>query len=191
VKATLQNISLARWIIIVSVIASIGLGVYGFKLHAERVDLEVALKSKVPLLAIELQTLAKQHTSLMKQFDREGLGEQKDPQTYIRNIAANKEVQIGDTTVEAPAESENIRGVLDTRYGIKPSNRDRGYGRLNIANFLYKLESESRRMRVTRLRMEPEAKSVKPETRLESDSWRWEAEVTTRTKLDQPAPVKK
>jgi hypothetical protein len=38
-------------------------------------------------------------------------------------------------------------------------------------------------MRVTKLRMEPEAKSVQPENVLESDSWRWEAEVTTRTKM--------
>ena len=190
-KNFFQNLSLARWIIIVALISSAGLGVYGYKLHAQRVELEDALRNKVPLLAIELQTLAKQHSALTKQFEREGLQGQSDPVTYIRSIAASKDVAIGDTTVDPPAESENIKGVLDTRYGIKPSSRDRGYGRINIANFLFKLESESRRMRVTRLRLEPEAKSVKPENVLESDMWRWEAEVTSRTKLDQPAPVKK
>jgi hypothetical protein len=186
VKETLQNLSLARWIIIFSVLASAGLGFYGYRLHARRVALEDALRADVPLLATEMQSLAKQHSALMRQYDREGLGSQKDPLTYIRTIAAGKDVQIGDTTVDPPVEDERIRGVLDTRYAIKPSSRDRGYPRLNIANFLYKLESESRRLRVTRLRMEPEAKSVKPETVLENDSWRWEAEVTSRTKINTP-----
>lgn len=190
-KAALQNVSLARWIIIFSLIASAGLGFYGYRLHTRRVELELALKSRVPELAMEIQKLAKQHSSLMKQYDREGLGDQKDPQTYIRTIAAGKDVMIGDTSVDAPVETEFIKGVLDTRYTVKPSSRDRGYPRLNIANFLYKLESESRRLRVTRLRMEPEAKSVKPETILENDSWRWEAEVTSRTKINTPAPAVK
>ncbi|HUR29643.1 MAG TPA: hypothetical protein VM509_15745 [Planctomycetota bacterium] len=186
--AALQNLSLARWIIIFSLLASAGLGFYGYRLHSRRVGLELALKTDVPLLAVEMQNLAKQHSALMKQYDREGLGDQKDPQTYIRTIAAGKDVQIGDTSVDAPVETEFITGVLDTRYVVKPSSRDRGYARLNIANFLYKLESESRRLRVTRLRMEPEAKSVKPETILENDSWRWEAEVTSRTKINRPPP---
>ena len=192
-KESLQKISLARWIIIISLLASIGLGYYGYQLHTQRTELEVALKTQVPKLAVEMQTLAKQHTVLMKQNDREGLGgPQNDPLLYIRSIAASKDVMIGDTTVDPASESEYIKGVLDTRYGIKPSSRDRGYGRLNIANFLYKLESESRRMRVTRFMMEPESKSVKPETVLENDSWRWTAEVTSRTKIDAPPPpVKK
>jgi len=45
VKSTLENISLARGIIIVSLIASAGLGFYGYRLHTRRVDLKVALNS--------------------------------------------------------------------------------------------------------------------------------------------------
>ncbi|HTF90505.1 MAG TPA: hypothetical protein VK843_18960 [Planctomycetota bacterium] len=187
-KETLKNLTLARWIMIFSLLAAIGLGVYGYKLHAKRTDLEFIIDSKVRALAVELQTLAKQHSALVKQFDREGLLEQKDPSSYIRNIAASPNVQIGDIAVDPPNETENIKGILDTRIGIKPASRDRGYPRLNIANFLYKLESESRRMRVTRLRLEPEAKSVRPENILDNDMWRWEAEVTSRTKMDTPPP---
>ncbi len=189
-KNALANMTLARWIIVVSLLASIGLGYYGYNLHTRRLELESALKTEVRAVALDLRTLARQYSVLSKQVDREGFSENvKDPATYIRQIAAGKDVQIGDITVDPPSEAENIKGVLDTRYGMKPSSRDRGYGRLNIANFLFKLESESRRMRVTRLRMEPEAKSVRPETVLESDSWRWEAEVTTRTKIEAPPPV--
>lgn len=186
-KSFLQSMSLARWIIAISLLASIGLGAYGYSLHKQRKLLEDALASEVPKLSLDLQNLAKRHTVLMKQFEREGLQGQSDPVTYIRTIAAGRDAQIGDTTVDPPQETENIKGVLDTRYTIKPSNRDRGFNRLNIANFLYKLESESRRMRVTRLRLDPEAKSVKPENILENDSWRWEAEVTSRTKSETPA----
>ena len=186
-KNALANMTLARWIIVVSLCASLGLGYYGYKLHARRVEIERALVSEVPAMALDLRTQARQYTVLSKQQGREGFADTvKDPATYIRAIAANKEVQIGDITVDPPSDAENVKGVLDTRYGMKPSSRDRGYPRLNIANFLFKLESESRRMRVTRLRMEPEAKSVRPETVLESDSWRWEAEVTTRTKIEAP-----
>lgn len=183
-KQWFASMTLARGIILVSILASIGLGYYGYTLHERRLGIEQALTGEVRLTALELRTSARRYSVLSKQLDREGLsGNLADPVTYIRTIAAGPDVKIGDTTVDPPSEAENIKGVLDTRYGIKPSSRDRGYGRLNIANFLFKLESESRRMRVTRLRMEPEAKSVKPETVLENDSWRWEAEVTTRTKL--------
>jgi hypothetical protein len=175
--------SLARWIILVALLSSIGLGYYGYRLHSQRMELEDALANDVPKLSLELQNLAKRYTVLNKQFERDGLQGQSDPATYIRTIAAGRDVQIGDITVDPPQETQPMTGVLDTRYTIKPSNRDRGFPRLNIANFLFKLESESRRMRVTKLRMEPEAKSVQPENVLESDSWRWEAEVTTRTKM--------
>jgi hypothetical protein len=187
-KAFFANLTLARWIILLSLLASIGLGWYGFKLHQRRVDLEAALSSEARTIALDLRNLARRYTVLMKQSEREGLEGQSDPATYIRRIAASPDVKIGDTTVDPPSEAENIKGVLDTRYGIKPSSRDRGYGRLNIANFLYKLESESRRMRVTRVRLEPEAKSTKPELVLENDSWRWEAEVTSRTKIETTPP---
>lgn len=182
----LANMSLARWIIVVSVLASIGLGYHGFRLHQRRMQMESELAADVPRLALEIQNLARRHSVLIKQVEREGLVGQNDPVTYIRAIAASSDVAIGDTIVDPPRENDFIRGVRDTSYTIKPSNRDRGFPRLNIANFLYKLETESRRMKVTRLRMEPEAKSVKPENILESDTWRWEAEVTSRTKLETP-----
>jgi len=187
VKEQLKQLTLARWIIIVSLVASLGLGFYGYRLHSKRVELEVALQRDVPKLATEMQTLAKQYSLLRNQSEHLTFGSGiANPQTYIRNIAASPDVMIGDTSVDPPSENKIIEGVLDTRYGIKPSARDRGYPRLNIANFLFKLESESRGMRVTRLRMEPEAKNVKPENVLENDMWKWEAEVTTRTKIEKP-----
>lgn len=185
-KSLLDKMTLARWIIVISLLASIGLGAFGYSLHKQRVALEDALASEVPKVSLDLQNLAKRHTLLHKQFEREGLQGQSDPVTYIRTIAAGRDVQIGDTQVDPPQETQPMPGVLDTRYTIKPSNRDRGFGRLSIANFLFKLESESRRMRVTKLRLEPEAKNVKPENVLENDSWRWEAEVTSRTKIETP-----
>jgi hypothetical protein len=187
-KTFFANLTLARWIILLSLLASIGLGWYGYTLHGRRVALEEALSKDVRTIALDLRNQARRYTVLKKQQEREGLQGQSDPQTYIRSVAAALDVAIGDVTVDPPTEAENIKGVLDTRYGIKPSSRDRGYPRLNIANYLYKLESQSRRMRVTRVRLEPEAKSTKPELVLENDLWRWEAEVTSRTKLEAPPP---
>jgi hypothetical protein len=186
VKEKLQQLTLARWIIIVSFVGSVALGYYGYRLHRTRVELEVALKTSVPKLAVELQTLAKQYSLLKSQAEHEAFsGNVTNVGTYVRNIAAGTDVRIGDIAIDNPTENKITEGVLDTRYAVKPSSRDRGYPRLNIANFLYKLESDSRGMRVTRLRMEPEAKNVKPETILENDSWKWEAELTTRTKIEK------
>lgn len=193
-KNALANMTLARWIIVVSLLASIGLGYYGYNLHTRRLELESALKTEVRAVALDLRTLARQYSVLSKQVDREGFSENvKDPATYIRQIAAGKDVQIGDITVDPPSEAENIKGVLDTRYSIKPADAARtdGYGRLNIANFLFKLESESRRMRVTHLRLDPKAKGTKPELTLENDSWIWDVEVTSRTKIEAPPPASK
>lgn len=187
-KQFLANLTMARWIILLSLVGSIALGVYGFRLHQGRVALEAALEGDVRMLALDTRNKARRYDVLQKQSEREGLEGQSDPASYIRRIAAGADVKIGDTTIDTPSEAENIKGVLDTRWTIKPSSRDRGFPRLNIGNFLYKLESESRRMRVTRIRMEPEAKSPKPELVLENDSWRWEAEVTSRTKIEAPPP---
>ncbi len=187
----LAKMTLARWIIVLSLLAAVGLGYYGYSMHARRLSLEDALTREVHEIALDLRNLARRHSVLTKQLDREGFKEQSDPATYIRAIAANAAVLMGDVTVAPPSEAEHIRGILDTRYTISSSSFDRGYPRLNIANFLYKLESESRRMRVTRLRMDPEAKNLKPENVLDVDSWRWEVEVTSRTKLETPPPAVK
>ena len=193
-KDTIANLSLARWIIIVSLLASMGLGFYGYKLHAKRVELEDALSREARVVALDLRNLARKYTVLKRQSEGEGIKEgQSDPLSYIRRIATSKDVMIGDTTIGQPVKDEHIKGVLDTRYSIKPADSARtdGYHRLNVANFLYKLESESRRMRVTHLRMEPKAKGVKPEIVLDNDSWIWDVEVTSRTKIEAPPPPSK
>jgi hypothetical protein len=87
--------SLARWIILVALLSSIGLGYYGYRLHSQRMELEDALANDVPKLSLELQNLAKRYTVLNKQFERDGLQGQSDPATYIRTIAAGRDVQIG------------------------------------------------------------------------------------------------
>jgi hypothetical protein len=184
-KAFFTNMSLARWIIVVSLVLSIALCFTGWRLHQQRAMLEAALVKQVPDLAVELQSLSKSYSKLYKDSEREGLkGEQADPAGYIRGIASLDDVQIGQLEIATPPATEMIKGVLDRKYTIKPQNRDAGFPRLKIANFLWRLENASRRVRVTHIHMETAQKNPKHEDVL-MDSWKWEAEATSRAKKDE------
>jgi len=180
-KAFFANMNLARWIIILSLLGSIGLGVFGFKLRQQRLDLKQALDTKVPLLAVEILKLSREYTSLAKEASREGLKAQADPQTYIREISARVAVEVGQIDIGTPNPTTPARGVIDRKFVIRPSSRDRAEQRLRIANFCYILEKESRRVKVTRIHLDPEQKNLKPHE-ISNDLWRWEIDVTSRQK---------
>ena len=54
--------------------------------------------------------------------------------------------------------------------------------RASIANFLFTLEQDSRRVKVTSIRIDPFAK-LKP-GELGGDEWTFEAEITSRRKIE-------
>ena len=49
------NLTLARWIILLSLLSSIGLGYYGYTLHARRVGLEDALSGERMLALVKIK----------------------------------------------------------------------------------------------------------------------------------------
>ena len=53
-------------------------------------------------------------------------------------------------------------------------------------NYLYLLESQSRRVRVTSIQLTPEEK--KKEYEHTNDLWKWNIELTSRTKVETTAP---
>ena len=72
-KAFFGNMNLARWIILLSLLGSIGLGVFGFKLRQKRLALVHSLTAEVPALAVDTLKLSREYTSLAKEASREGL----------------------------------------------------------------------------------------------------------------------
>jgi hypothetical protein len=164
--------------------------VTGWGLRRERVALEESLQTKVPLLAQNMLVHSQEYSRLDKEADREGLkGGQADPQSYVRRIAGDPMVSIGSVTFQAQPEREFRKGVRDRRYTISPQDPKKSYRRENVARFLWYLESESRRIKVTRAVLERADRNPDPAF-IGEDLWTWEAELTSRVKAESAQPAR-
>ena len=174
------NMNLARAIILLSILGSAVVGWFGWKKSQELEDMRSSLDVRVPKLAQEIQALADLHTMLTRERDSDGLLGVPDPNSYIRRVGDAKNVSIGDLDVD-PSEDKPEAGIVDKKYRIRPSNKERTYQRQRIANFLYKLEESSPRVRVTSIKIDPVQRRLKPHE-LPDDRWTFEIEVTSRQK---------
>lgn len=179
-KSFFRDLSLARGIILGSLALSIVLAVTGWRLHRERVELEVALAQEVPDLARETQELSKRYSKLYDEAEMEGLKGQNDPQTYFRSLAADSKVKLGSLEITTPQAQRPSKGVIDIKYRIQPQAREGGFDRKKIANYLWLIEDRSRRVRVTSFSMQREG-SLKA-WEYGNDRWKWDIEVTSRQK---------
>lgn len=178
-KALFKSMNLARVIIILSILGSIGLGWFSWKSSQGLTGMKDNLDYRVANLVKEIQTLAVRHTKLTKEYRNEDLkGGQANPDSYIRRIAAADKVEIGQVQVD-PKKTTPAKGVVDKRYRIRPSQSDRDFPRYRIANFLYTLEQRSRRVRVTDVKIEAAQPRLKPHE-VPNDRWKFDAEVTSR-----------
>ncbi len=165
-----------RWVILAMLLTSGALGwfVYekGTRLAAVHDELH-----RVPVLVKEIQQQALRLDALQGLADKEGLIGETDPEYYIQRIAALENVQIGATSIN-PSVFQTFRGVEDHKYTIRPQDKSRRYKRIRIGNFLYKLEEESRKVKVTGIELTPTARIKKGE--IGDDNWTFEVELTSR-----------
>lgn len=186
-KAFLANMNLARWVILASLVGSIGLGWWGWNLHEERVAIEAALELQVPRSAQNIQVLSMRHSKLHADVDLEGLRGQDSPDTYIRRLATHQNVALGGVRINAMPERSPRKGVVDRKYSITPQEAKKtgrgasGFDRARIVNYLWLLEQQSRRVRVTNIRLDPTQKT-EPWVPTD-DQWSWDVEVTSRQKI--------
>jgi hypothetical protein len=190
----LKNLNLARWIILLSVVGSIGLGVLGYsqssKLGKLQSDLEKSGERKaasgtyqdsdVAKLVRELETLGRKHSQLTKAKKAEGFTETEGLNNYIERAITNDGVELGEHGTD-PSTVNVTKGIVDKKIRIKPTSRDKTFPRSKIANFLYKLEADSRRIRVTDLVIELGGKNRVREHEIpEENQWTYEVEITSR-----------
>lgn len=175
------NVSMARWIVLLSLVLSMALGAIGYWLHRERTRLEDELTGRIPSTAFEIQVAARRHTQLYQEFQREGLKGQSNPDEYIRVLARDVKVQLGGVEIKAASPGSPAKDVVDRRYTIQPQDSKAGHKRDRLANYMWLLEQQSRRVRVTHVRLDPLEKHQPWE--IGSDVWSWEIEVTSRQKL--------
>ena len=175
----LSTMSFPRWMILTCALATPVLGWFAWQKteHLDELEQELAM---VPTLVREIQTRAIQLDTLQKQIDKDKLGKLDKAELYIQKIAQDGRVNIGDVNI-SPDKDYPTKGVVDYEFLIKPSDQKREYNRHQIANFLFKLEEESRRVRVTRLEIEPSTRRVRAEDVLR-DAWTFEVTATSRQK---------
>lgn len=182
-KNFFATMTFPRGVILVSLLASVALGVLVYRRTARLSEIERELRT-VPKLIKEIQQLGIEYTNLEQIASGEIVkGVQLDFETYIRQQAGDKMVEIGqvDTTPSPPRSF--TAGVEDRVFKIKPANTTQRYQRSRIGNFLYKLEADSRRVKVTSLKLNPSNKRLKP-GEVGDDLWTFEAAITVRSKIE-------
>jgi len=178
-----KNMNLARAIMLFSLIGALALGVYGWQRHTRLAEMRRNYEQDVPKLVKEVEQLGRKHTQLSAAMRKDALTGQADLESYIRKIALLKHVEIGDLNF-TPSTDPRTKGVVDKKYGIRPTDKERSFTRSKIANFLYKLEAESRRVKVTDIDLTFAEKRLKPHEIPETDMWTFSAELTSRQRTE-------
>jgi len=173
-----KNMNLARFIIMMTVPLAIGLAVFESG-QAERVaSIQAGLDGPVYTLLSQIQQLGDDHTRLTNELNGEGLKGDAAPQTYIRSIATSNRVEIGDVKI-SESKRTPFTGIEDRIYTIRPFDSERGFQRLKVSNFLYRLEEDSSRIKVTDISIDIAQRRIKNHI-VPDDEWTFTAQVTSR-----------
>ena len=179
-----QNMNLARGIMLGALAASAALGFLGWKQYDQLKELKADRDRNFPQLVPQLMTSGRKHTQLAKNLDKEGLKGQANLMTYANTCAAAEMVEIGNID---PTQSKDtnvgVKGIVDQKLNIKPSDPKRAYPRTRIANFLFTLEKDSRRVKVTDIELTL-ANSKVARQEVPDDSWTFQTEITSRQRVE-------
>ena len=176
-----KNLTFTRGVVVFGGLAVLLLGFLDFRMRSrlgEVVDFELPNAERV---SREIQELGLEVARLQTAVRAEGYKGVENAVSYITGIATTRDIELGDQTVSHS--SKPVGNFVDETYRIKPKGlglRRTGFSRTQIANFLYKLEAENRRVRVTSLKLTPYP-AIKP-GELGTDTWIFEAEITSRQK---------
>ncbi len=179
------RLSFPRAVILFCSLGSLVLGALVW-LRAQRLSEVKDELARVPNLVKEIQSDAYRLSELLRSASAEKFKAQSEPETYIRAIAVDGKINMGQIDITKVTKTP-AKGIEDSIYKMVPQTKTQRYTRGHIGNFLYKLEADSRRVKVTRIKLTPFEKISPGE--IGKDSWVFEAELTTRTKLESaPAP---
>jgi len=177
---SLQRMSFPRIVILLCSLGSLAFGVLVYLRTTRLAEVHNELVT-VKSVVRDIQTDAYRLAELQKAAGAENFKSQDEPETYIRKIAADDHINVGTVDI-APSTKNPARGIEDNIYKITPREKSQRFTLGQVGNFLYKLEAESRRVRVTQLKLTPYEK-VTP-GQVGKDAWTFEAELTTRTKVE-------
>lgn len=179
-KGFFARMSFPRAVILFCSLGSLVMGALVFERSRRLTQVEDELR-RVKDVVKEIQTDAYRLDELQRSAGAEKFGAQEELETYIRQIAADANINMGQLDFQKRTH-EPARGILDNICKMSPQSKAPHYNRGQIGNFLYTLERDSHRVKVTRLKLTPSDKIVAGE--VGKDRWNFEAELTTRTKVD-------
>lgn len=183
-KALLQKLNLARAVMLLAVIGSLVLAWMGWQRQQQLNEMRDELSSDMPALVKKLEAAGKRHTQLAKNLVKEGLKGQESLNVYAVKQATADRVEIGDIDGNATTDKNvNVKGVEDKKFVAKPKDPKRPFTRTRIANYLYKLEEASRRVRVTDIEMSLVDTRVKKHE-VPEDNWTFSVEITSRQRVE-------
>ncbi len=180
----MSGITFPRIVIAASLLGSAVLAYFNYTLGQQLDEIKGENRTGAPRVVTEIQQHSLLLSQLHKQLADEGYKGQGNPGSYVRAIAQNDNVRLGQVDVSPSNPDALGKGIVDMKYTIKPVNKDRGWSKENIANFLYKLEADSRRVRVTRMKMQPPAKSRLKPHEFPDDEWTYDVEITSRQRAE-------
>ena len=181
-KDFLRSMNLARGIILFSLVGSIALLWLGVRGSTRLAGMREHLETDMPKVSKQLVELARKHSQLSETLQGSALQGEANLQSYIRKVATMDRVDVGDVDL-TNSEPSVSKGVVDKKSRIKPTSRDQTFHRSTIANFLYSLEQQSHRVKVTEIKIETAEKRLKPHE-VPEDMWTFEAEVTSRQRSE-------
>lgn len=179
------RMSFPRAVILFCSLGSLTLGALVY-LRSQRLDQVHDELKRVKDIVKEIQTDAYRLDDLQRSASAEKFKAQEELESYIRAVAGEDKINMGQLDLTKGTRTP-ARGIEDKIYKIVPGSKTQHYVRGQIGNFLYQLELESRRVRVTRLKMTPFDKVVPGE--IGKDRWVFDADLTTRIKLETAPPA--
>ncbi|MBK7878505.1 MAG: hypothetical protein IPJ77_22850 [Planctomycetes bacterium] len=183
-SAFLQKLNFARVMMLVALLFSAVLAYTGWNQYETLSELKQDLETRMPETAKGLEAAGRRHTQLAKNYDKEALKGEQNLMSYALKCATDDRVEIGEIDPQ-PSVDKNTgtKGIEDQKLDIKPKDPKRGYTRLRIANFLYRLEEQSRRVKVTDVEFTLAGpKTAKHE--VPEDSWTFSCQITSRQRRD-------
>ncbi|MBL4769578.1 MAG: hypothetical protein JKY61_00140 [Planctomycetes bacterium] len=199
--SSLKKLSAMQYMIALCMIGACALGWMGWQQYQRAAELRDLLaidtkdqpllgqESLLELQVKEVQTKARLYTDLHKQLEGEDLRVSEDSASYIRGIASNRQIALGSVAVNPSSRGvKGVKGFTDRVYSILPKNLGSGkskvptFQRTQIANFMFKLEEGSKRVKVTKFQIGTQ-KSLRPED-VPDDKWTFKCSMTIRGKTE-------
>ena len=174
-KQFFARMSFPRAVIVFCTLGSLALGALVFLKERRLSQIETELQ-RVQEVLKQTQINAYRYDELERQSRDEKFKGQSAADTFIRNTAQQDKINMGQ--VDITNKTTNFApGVDDKIYTVKPGSK-RNHSLLQIGNFLYTLEKDSSRVKITRLKLTPAEKLSPGE--IGKDQWIFEADLTTR-----------